>query len=665
MSDLFTEAQQKAIDHFEGPMMVLAGPGSGKTLTISYRTKNLIEKYGVNPSNVLVITFTRAAAREMDERFQKIMGECNARVSFGTFHAIFFKILKYTYNYDAGNILREEEKFQIIRQIVEEKRIDVEDIKEFVENIISEISYVKGDIVELEHYYSKSCADEVFRDIYSIYDNTLRQRGKVDFDDMMILCYELFVARKDILKMWQNKYQYILIDEFQDINRIQYEIIKMLALPQNNLFVVGDDDQSIYSFRGAKPEIMLNFPNDYKQCKSVTLDRNFRSAKKIVDTSLRLIKNNKKRFDKEIFADADKKGEIEYLEFNNVEDENKYIIEEISRYREDGVAYSDMAILFRTNLGPRLLVHKLMEYNVPFHIKDSLPNIYEHWIVKDIFTYINIAHGSRKRSDFLQIINRPNRYISRKIFEEADVEFDKIYYKYQDKDWMVERIAKLEHNIAFLSKLNPYASIMYIRNEIGYDEFLGEYSERRRINKDELLKVADELLELSKQFKTFDEWNEHIIEYSEKLKNQKYVKKNEDMVELVTMHGSKGLEYRIVFVIDMNEGVCPHSKALLDEDLEEERRMFYVAVTRAKERLHIYFVKERFNKPVEASRFVGEMLFDFDEYKEGVEVIHKKYGNGIIRKSDNGKMIIYFEKLRKELVFDIKFAVSNKIVTIK
>lgn len=668
MSDLFTEAQQTAINHCDGPMMVLAGPGSGKTLTITYRTKNLIEEYGINPSNILVITFTRAAANEMNERFQKIMGIDNIRVTFGTFHAVFFKILKYTYNYDAANILREEEKYQIIRQISEENQVDMEDnaldIKEFVSNVISEIGVVKGDMINVEHYYSKSCANDLFRKIYEDYEKILRDKNKIDFDDMMILCYELLSARKDILKLWQDKYRYILIDEFQDINRIQYEIIKMLAKPRNNLFIVGDDDQSIYSFRGARPEIMLNFPKDYPGCKNVLLDKNFRSGTNIVNTALRLIKNNEKRFDKKIIAAGDAGGKIEYFEFANCQEENKYIVEEINRYRQDGVPYSDMAVIFRTNLGPRLLVEKLLEYNIPFHIKDALPNIYEHWIVRDIFTYINIAKGSRRRSDFLQVINRPNRYISRKIFNSEEVTFDDIYYKYQDKEWMVDRISKLEYNLNFLSKLNPYASVMYIRNEIGYDEFLEEYGEKRHISTEELIKVADELAELARQFDSFQDWNEHILEYTEKLRSQSVKKSDEDMLELVTMHGSKGLEYRIVFLIDVNEGVTPHGKALLDEDIEEERRMFYVAVTRAKERLHVYYVKERFNKPVEISRFVGEMAFDFDEFQKGAPIVHKKYGEGVIKDIQSGKMIVYFEKLRKELVFDIKFAVTNKIITL-
>ena len=205
---------------------------------------------------------------------------------------------------------------------------------------------------------------------------------------------------------------------------------------------------------------------------------------------------------------------------------------------------------------------------------------------------------------------------------------------------------------------------MYIRNEIGYDEFLEEYGEKRHISTEELIKVADELAELARQFDSFQDWNEHILEYTEKLRSQSVKKSDEDMLELVTMHGSKGLEYRIVFLIDVNEGVTPHGKALLDEDIEEERRMFYVAVTRAKERLHVYYVKERFNKPVEISRFVGEMAFDFDEFQKGAPIVHKKYGEGVIKDIQSGKMIVYFEKLRKELVFDIKFAVTNKIITL-
>lgn len=660
---LFTDAQYKAIKHNKGPCLTLASPGSGKTLVITYRTKYLIENYGINPSNILVITFTRAAANEMKTRFNKLMDNSKCQVSFGTFHSIFFRILKYAYNYSADNILREDIKFQIIKEIIDGTELEIDDINEFCASIISEISALKGDMVDLNHYYSKNCSEDVFKKIYNEYDRKLRCLNKIDFDDMLILCYQLLSSRKDILNIWQKKFVYILIDEFQDINRIQYEIIKMLAAPQDNLFIVGDDDQSIYRFRGARPEIMLNFDKDFPETYKVFLDKNFRSGKKIVDASQRLIKINSKRFDKKASSALDISGDIEYRHFNDQNKENLCIVDEIRKYLKDGLNYSDIAILFRTNLGPRFLVEKLMEYNIPFHIKDAMPNIYEHWISKNIISYIKIALGNRDRNEFFQIMNRPKRYLSRNAFAESEVDFNNIYSFYSDKEWMIDRVSKMEYDLTMISKMTPYAAINYIRSDIGYDNYLREYADSRRMKVEELIDVADEIQEASKDFKSFMEWFDHIEDYTNELKQQaKKGNTDNNMIELSTMHSSKGLEYRVVFIIDINEGVVPHNKAVLEEDLEEERRMFYVAVTRAKERLHLYYVKERFSKPVQISRFIGEMLYDFNEFEKNTEVVHKKYGKGIIKNIADGKMVIYFAKLKKELVFDVKYSVSNGII---
>ena len=287
------KSQLKAINHNKGPMLVLAGPGSGKTLVITRRTQNLIEEYGVNPSNILVITFTKAAAIEMKERFHSLTQGAGKGVCFGTFHAVFFTILKYAYNFNASNIIREDQRYQLFKEIIRQLQLEIDDEKDFISNLISEISLVKGERMDLDHYYSINCSEEVFKKVYQSYQNQLRRANLIDFDDMLLLCFELLRERKDILALWQEKYQYILIDEFQDINQVQYDIIKMLALPDNNLFIVGDDDQSIYRFRGASPDIMLNFDKDYPDSTMVFLDTNYRSTKNIVNSAGNVIKNNK------------------------------------------------------------------------------------------------------------------------------------------------------------------------------------------------------------------------------------------------------------------------------------------------------------------------------------------------------------------------------------
>lgn len=666
MKNQFNEAQSNAVNHVSGPCLVLAGPGSGKTLTITHRTKNLIEQHGVNPSNILVITFTKAAAMEMQERFVKLMDGQKLPITFGTFHAVFFHILKYAYNYTAGNIIREEEKFRLIKGYIEKEKLEIEDEKEFVASIINEIGNVKGDMISIENYYSANCSNEVFNRIYNSYEEYLRNRNLVDFDDMLVMCHELFVARKDILAAWQKKYQYILVDEFQDINRIQYEIIKMLALPENNLFIVGDDDQSIYRFRGARPEIMLNFEKDYPGAVKIVLNENYRSTANILKAASRLIKNNEKRFEKSIKSTNPSGKNVKYMEFPSVMEENKKIVDEIISYINNSGNYSDIAILFRTNSGPRFLVDKLMEYNIPFHMKDAMPNIYDHFIVKDIISYIKIATGSGGREDYLQIINRPKRYISREVLRNEEIVLSELKKEYADKNWMMDRIDKLEFDLTMLRNMSPYAAINYIRQGIGYDDYLKEYAEYRRMKVEELYEVINEVMEASKEYKTYEEWFEHIKEYSKELAEQAGKNnKIENAVTLCTMHSSKGLEYDIVYIIDAVEGVTPHTKATLDEDMEEERRLFYVAVTRAKKELNVYWMKERFNKPVERSRFVGEMMVDIGDLEAGVKVKHRKYGSGVVNKTDNGKAYIYFEKSRKEMVFDIKYAVLNGIITME
>lgn len=287
----FSRSQTEAIEHKDGPALILAGPGSGKTAVITERTSRLITEHGVDPSRILVITFTRAAAREMEERFIRRMGK-KYPVTFGTFHAVFFTVLKYAYHFHAGNIIKEDVKYQYMREIVAHMGLEYDDEAEFLSSLFGEISMVKNAGVALENYYSSNLPEHVFRKIYRAYDEKLRRNRLLDFDDMLVYTYELFSERKDILSAWQKKYRYILIDEFQDINKLQFDIMKMLALPENNLFVVGDDDQSIYRFRGARPEIMLHFDKDYPNAKKIVLKENYRSTANIVDASLRLIGHN-------------------------------------------------------------------------------------------------------------------------------------------------------------------------------------------------------------------------------------------------------------------------------------------------------------------------------------------------------------------------------------
>ncbi len=603
----FNPSQEEAVRHKDGPCLTLAGPGSGKTLVITQRTKNLIQEYGVNPSNILVITFTKAAATEMKMRFQRLMGGQTCPVTFGTFHAVYFAVLKHAYHYSADNIIREEQKYQFMKEIILKQQLEYEDETEFISSILGEISMVKNSGVELAHYYAKNCGEEVFRRIYRLYEDKLYQKRLIDFDDMLVYTYELFRERKDILAAWQRKYQYILVDEFQDINKIQFDVLKMLAEPQNNLFIVGDDDQSIYRFRGAKPEIMLNFKKDFPDAKEILLDTNYRSKANIVKHALQVIGHNKERYQKNIVANQEDGAEIDFQIFKTQREENAKIIWDIQEQIDRGRNYSEFAILFRTNTQPRLLMEQLMEYNIPFRTRDNIPNLYDHWIAKDIFTYIRIAQGSRYRKDFFQIMNRPKRYISRDSLDEEMVAFDVWAWYYEEQPWVAERIERLEYDIKMLSGMKPYAAINYIRHGIGYDDFCQEYADYRRIKPEDLFDLLEELQDSAKGYESYEAWFEHIEEYEKELERMRQKQNlNENSVALATLHSSKGLEYETVYIVDVNEGLMPYKKAVLDPEIEEERRMFYVGMTRAKRDLHLFSVKNLNNKELEVSRFIKE-----------------------------------------------------------
>ena len=493
-----------------------------------------------------------------------------------------------------------------MKEYIRRLRLEYDDENEFISSLFSEISLIKNTSVNLAHYYSSCCGQDVFRNIFEAYENFLHQNRFIDFDDMLVYCKELLVQRPDILAAWQRKYQYILIDEFQDINQIQYDIIRMLAAPQDNLFIVGDDDQSIYRFRGARPEIMLNFTKDYPDAGKVILDTNYRSGAEIVRHAGNLISFNQKRFEKKI-APAAKTGiPVVKQEFQTQREQNLYVIQEILRLHREGMEYKDMAVLFRTNMQPRFLMEMMLDYSISFTAKDRIPNIYDHWITRDLFAYIDIARGDRRRSTFLKIMNRPKRYLSRESLPYEEVAFDVWEEYYEEQGWMIQRLEKLQMDLKVIAGMRPYSAINYIRKGVAYEDYLREYAEVRRIPFEDLADVLDELQENARGFETFDSWFEHIKQLREELEEQTKNYKVAEGVNLSTLHSSKGLEYDTVFLVDVNENVMPNKKAVLDADLEEERRMFYVGMTRAKNRLYLLWSHQIRNKDMDPSRFLIE-----------------------------------------------------------
>jgi len=662
----FNREQEEAITHKGGPLMVLAGPGSGKTLVITYRVKWLIENAGVHPSNILVITFTRAAAEEMKKRFFMFDGMANTPVTFGTFHSIFFMILRYAYRYTAANIIREDVKRRYIKEMTENMELEIEDENEFLSGIINEISYIKGEMMSLSYYHSNNCSDELFAQIYEGYEKRLREENLIDFDDMLVFCYELLKEREDIRTLWQNKFQHILIDEFQDINKVQYEIIRMLAGKGDHLFIVGDDDQSIYRFRGARPEIMLGFEKDYPEAKKVILNTNYRCSEEIVEGAEHLISHNTKRFPKNMQAARGSKVPITFRNLKDAGEECTDILKGIRFYYKKGIPLEDMAVIFRTNTQPRLLVGRLMEYNIPFQMRDVIPNIFDHWIARNILTYIKLAMGNRDRKLFLQVMNRPKRYISRSMITEPQVDLKKLKQQTFGKKWLYEKIDKLEMDLYLLRKMEPYAAIQYIRNGIGYEDYMNEYAQFRRMNPDDLEEVLNQIQESAKEYHSFEEWFAYIESYGEELRKQMEAgRQQKSGVTLTTMHSSKGLEYEVVFVMDINEGVTPHKKAVKEADLEEERRLFYVAVTRAKTYLFLYSVKELYQKDAQISRYIGELRYDKKEFQKGKRVIHKNIGKGTVLELKEDKIKIKFDNSKKPRLFSIKYLMEQGLLELE
>ena len=501
----------------------------------------------------------------------------------------------------------EQEQKELVRNIIREEYPDAEQEGDLPSQVIREISRFKGLDADIGKYYASALPQDVFRRVYDSYEGWKAQQGLMDFDDIVLRCRQMLRTDPRILEGWQRRFRYILVDEFQDISPMQYEILRMLAAPQDNLFIVGDDDQSIYRFRGASPGIMLRFPKDYPSAEVVTLDQNYRSTPEVLSAAGKLIRHNTRRYRKSIFTQNRPGSDVNLMQFRNPREECIFLAESIRAQADAGEPYEETAVLVRTNAGCREAVEQLMAYQIPFHVRDMIPCIYDHWIAADLFAYIELGRGRRERDLFLRVGNRPNRYLQRKAFESPVVPFDSLYRWYEDKSWMCERLAAFEEDLQMIGSLPPYGAICYIRRETGYDGFLREYAARRGIPEDELAAVADELAESARNYPTWEAWQTFISEYREKLLRSRNAAEQKNGVTVATLHAAKGTEYDNVYILDVNEGVIPWHKAVLDEDLEEERRMLYVGMTRARKQLRLFAVRERYEKRMELSRFIKEM----------------------------------------------------------
>ena len=609
--------QDEAIKHGNGPCMVLAPPGSGKTLIVTERTRYLIEESGVRPDQILVITFTRYAAREMKERFERLTAGKNYPVTFGTFHSIFYGILKCAYGIGANNLMPEKESSVLLQEVLDQTDIEstpeVEDEEELVRELLREVGMVKNGLCHLKDFHSKYLTQDEFAEVFRSYEHQKKELKKFDFDDMLVQCYALFRKKPEILQGWQKRFQYILIDEFQDINRVQYEVIRMLAAPRYNLFVVGDDDQSIYGFRGAKPELMLYMKQEFPSLRTISLTVNYRSTEFITGAAARVILHNDTRFYKRVQSFRGRGQNVHVQEVLDEQEEAQYVTEEIQKKLDQGIKPGEIAVLFRAAVQARMISEILSEHRIPFEMRDYVTNFYRRFIVKDMMAYLQLAAGKRDRSLFLTICNRPLRYLARNSMENRQVNFEDLRKFYCDKDWMLDIIDQFDVDVRMMKNMAPYAAIQYIRKKIGYDDFLKEYAEKHQISWKQLMDVMAELEERSKNFKSYDEWEIHIAKYTQELEEQqakarKIKGERENKVQLMTIHSAKGLEFEDVFVIHANEGEIPHQKAEKKDEIEEERRLFYVALTRAKNNLCISYITQKNGNSIKPSRFVEELL---------------------------------------------------------
>ncbi len=597
-------AQRRAIEHDKGPACVIAGPGSGKTFVIIQRIINLIRK-GVRPGSILTITFTKAAAIEMQQRFIKDTDSMYPEVLFGTFHSIFYHIL------DNGklSIIKETDKYKILSHILHGRDYD----SEMIRLILSEISRIKNSGVSPEERDKATPFYEEFPRIYDEYASILTEQKLIDFDDMVLCCRKYLIERPDVRKKWQDRFEYIQIDEYQDINRMQFEVIKLLLNKEQNIFVVGDDDQSIYGFRGSDPGIMLGFKESFSDSEEILLDTNYRCARHILKSAMNVIEENTIRFKKNIIAGkSEPAGIIKGYSFTDRKEQYEYLLNSL-KGRND---LSDIAVILRTNVEATAVARTLTEANIPCSYKERVVALHEKQGVRDIVSYMAFACDGAKRTDFLRIMNKPLRYISRKCCISEKVLENEVlmYYAREGKLSMTSTVQKLFRDIRMLSKLSPKASVHFIRGYMGYDKFLKEkYIVNPKIYNEQISDLND-FEKLCENFRSFNELKEYLSDLKKQLDSLKSIDiKNKKGVKVMTMHASKGLEFKAVFLPDLNEGIVPSRKSITIKELEEERRMLYVAMTRAKEELYMSYVKGTRENPMRMSGFLRPVRSIFDK----------------------------------------------------
>ena len=611
MGKKLNTAQQRAVCHETGPMLVLAGPGSGKTTVLLCRISRLLERGLAKPQEILALTFSKAAAEEMKSRFENLNGASG--VSFGTFHSIFFRILRSRYGWNVEQIFQEEERRSILRNSIEAEKWDIPDLEQYISQFFSQLSLMNSELEQPNRFTPTGMPVEEFRKLYRAYEGYKERHEKLDFDDMLTQCYQLLREDAAVREYWQRKYKFILVDEFQDVNQAQFACLQILAERHQNLFVVGDDDQSIYAFRGARPDFLLHFPTLYPAAKKVTLNTNYRSTERIVNLAERVIGNNEVRFVKNMKGIGEAGDKVTFFLAEDAAKEAAHIAEKIGRLLDEGMPLTEIAVIYRTNLQGGAFARELYKRGIPYDLRDNSGNVYEHWVAKDLLAYLLLAENEESDSALRRILNKPKRYIGKDLLAEAETMPYTLLRSFfvcpSLKGWQEENLENLRIDLNQIRKRTPYDAVKYIRKVIGYDEYLEEFAAYRRTSAQVLQEIADEIMETAKDCADVRSFREQLERLSLQMKEQSRKKgQKRNGVALMTMHGAKGLEFRAVFLPSLVEGIVPHEKGM--DTVAEERRLFYVAMTRASEKLCLSAILQRYEKERKPSRFLAEMGLD-------------------------------------------------------
>ena len=600
----FTEAQKRAIESKARAVLVVAGPGSGKTTVLTERLVYLL-KNGAEAKSCLLLSFTRASSKEMALRFAK-RGIAGNSPHFSTIHALCLSLLREVRGIEREGLVNLYEKMDWLSAYFLEKGIAREEVEELLLNYGNQISYFKSITEEERMHFLREEKNEDFLPLFQYYEKMRKLRGKLDFEDLLIEVLLELQKNTRIADSWKSRFSYILVDEFQDLSLIQYAILKALSEKGASLFVVGDEDQSIYGFRGASPDILFRFAGDFPDCERIFLADNFRSKEEIVLLSRRLIGKNKKRFQKPLTGRRGRGGKAKYFLLETGVEEAVLLAEHVESLLREGCPPEEIAVLCRSKMQITPLLPGFMERGIPIVVVEELSNVFQHFIGKDILAYLRLAKNKESSQELVQILSKPYRGLRREKILHKDSGLSDLKRAAKTLKER-EETEKLEKHLEALSKLNPKEAILFIRKEIGYEKYLEDFAKKKNKDFTEWWESLEEITAMSEGYPDLDAFFRFVTEFNRRALERRKPEE-EKGIRFMTYHSAKGLEFDEVFLPDCIEGIIPDGRAKKPEEIEEERRSFYVALTRARKGIHIYVTKTRYSKKVYPSRFIPELL---------------------------------------------------------